>query len=110
MALSEEDVLSALKDCYDPELPVNIVELGLIYAVKLTPDESSPRAFPRQRVRIDLTMTTQACPSQRTILDQVRNRLAGIPEISETDLNLVWDPPWTPSRISNEARERLGIG
>ncbi len=110
MPLTEEDVLIALRDCYDPELPVNIVDLGLVYAIKVTPDEASTAAFPRQRVQVDLTMTTQSCPSHGIILEQVRNRLSGIPEIGEATVNLVWEPPWTPNRISHEARERLGIG
>jgi metal-sulfur cluster biosynthetic enzyme len=109
MAITEEDVLSALRDCYDPELPVNIVDLGLVYGVKVTPDETSSPAFPRQRVEVEITMTTQACPSHGVILEQVRNRLAGVPEISEALVNLVWEPPWTPSRISQQAREQLGI-
>ena len=109
MAITEQDVLIALMDCYDPELPVNIVDLGLVYAVRVTPDENSTAAFPRQRVEVDLTMTTQACPSHGMIREQVANRLAGVPEISETTVNLVWEPAWTPARISQEARERLGI-
>jgi metal-sulfur cluster biosynthetic enzyme len=110
MALTEDDVLNALRDCYDPEIPVNIVDLGLIYTVKVTPDENSKRAFPRQRVEVDMTMTSQGCPSHVMIMEQVRNRLAGVPEISETVVNLVWDPAWTPDRISQKAREQLGIG
>jgi metal-sulfur cluster biosynthetic enzyme len=110
MALNEEDVLAALRDCYDPELPVNIVDLGLIYSVKLTPDERSKRAFPRQRVEVDMTMTSRGCPSHVTIMEQVRNRLAGVPELSEAVVNLVWEPAWTPDRISQKAREQLGIG
>ena len=110
MALTEEDVFAALKDCYDPEIPVNIVDLGLIYGVKVTPDANSKRAFPRQRVEVEITMTSQGCPSHATIIEQVRNRLAGIPEISETQVNLVWEPAWTPHRISPQAREQLGIG
>ena len=110
MALTEEDVLSALRDCYDPEIPVNIVDLGLIYKVILTPDPNSKRAFPRQRVEVEITMTSQGCPSHVMILEQVRNRLAGIPEISEAQVNLVWEPAWTPDRISQKAREQLGIG
>ena len=110
MALSEEDVFAALRDCYDPELPVNIVDLGLIYSVKLMPDEHSRKAFPRQRVEVEITMTSPGCPSHATILEQVRNRLAGVPQISETRVNLVWEPAWTPDRISQQAREKLGIG
>ncbi len=110
MALTEDDVMAALRDCYDPEIPVNIVDLGLIYTVKLTPDANSRRAFPRQRVEVDMTMTSQGCPAHASIIEQVRNRLAGVPEISETVVNLVWEPAWTPDRISQRAREQLGIG
>ena len=110
MAITEEDVLAALRDCYDPEIPVNIVDLGLIYKVMLTPDANSKRAFPRQRVELEITMTSQGCPAHVMIIEQVRNRLAGIPEISDAQVNLVWEPAWTPDRISQKAREQLGIG
>ena len=110
MAISEEDVFQALRDCYDPELPVNIVDLGLIYKVALSPDPNSKKAFPRQLAEVDMTMTSRGCPSSATIMEQVRNRLAGIPEISNTVVNLVWEPAWTPHRISQQAREQLGIG
>ncbi|HEV2273802.1 MAG TPA: metal-sulfur cluster assembly factor [Acidobacteriaceae bacterium] len=109
MAITEQDVLNALMDCYDPELPVNIVDLGLVYAVRITPDENSTEAFPRQRVEVDVTMTTQACPSHGIILERVQNRLAGVAEISDAAVNLVWEPAWTPNRISQQARERLGL-
>lgn len=110
MTLTEQDVLAALRDCYDPELPVNIVDLGLIYSVKVSPDPNSKRAFPRQYVDLDITMTSQGCPSHSMIIEQVRNRLAGIPEVSRSEVRLVWEPAWTPERISAEARQRLGIG
>ena len=109
MALSEDDVMQALRDCYDPEIPVNIVDLGLIYKVMVTPDANSKRAFPRQRVEVEMTMTSPGCPSHVTIMEQVRNRLAGIPEISDTQVNLVWEPPWTPDRMTEDARDQLGI-
>jgi metal-sulfur cluster biosynthetic enzyme len=82
MALTEEDIFTALRDCYDPEIPVNIVDLGLIYKIMLTPDANSKRTFPRQRVEVEMTMTSQGCPAHVTIMEQVRNRLAGIPERS----------------------------
>jgi metal-sulfur cluster biosynthetic enzyme len=110
MPLSEEDVLNALRDCYDPEIPVNIVDLGLIYQVTVTPDPNSRPAFPRYRVAITMTMTSQGCPSHVQIIEHAQNRLAGIREISATDVNLVWEPAWTPDRISQKAREQLGIG
>ena len=109
MALTEEDVLSALRDVNDPELPVNIVDLGLVYKVDLAPDPDAPGMLPRQKVAIEMTMTTQACPAHAMILEQVRNRLAGIQELSETQVDLVWEPAWTPDRISPAAQKKLGI-
>ena len=110
MALTEEDVRSALRDVYDPEIPVNIVDLGLVYRVTLSPDENAPGLVPRQRVDIDLTLTTPGCPAHTVITEQVQNRLAGLQEISESRVNLVWEPAWTPDRISPAAQKQLGIG
>ncbi len=109
MAFTEDDVLTALRDVNDPELPVNIVDLGLIYKVDVSPDLDAPGILPRQRVAIEITMTTQGCPAHAMILEQVRNRLAGIQEISETKVDLVWEPAWTPDRISPAAQKKLGI-
>ena len=109
MTLTEEDVLSALRDVNDPELPVNIVDLGLIYKVDLAPDPDAPGMLPRQKVAIEITMTTQGCPAHAMILEQVRNRLAGIQGLSETQVDLVWEPAWTPDRISPAAQKKLGI-
>ncbi|MFY9937534.1 MAG: metal-sulfur cluster assembly factor, partial [Silvibacterium sp.] len=113
MTLTEEDVLTALRDVYDPELPVNIVDLGLVYRVSVAPDPDAPGSFSgvvsRQRVEIDITMTSKGCPSHERIIEQVRNRLAGVREISATAVNLVWEPAWHPERISTAARQQLGI-
>ena len=109
MALTEEDVLGALRDINDPELPVNIVDLGLIYKVDVQPDPDAPGMVPREKVSIEMTMTTQACPAHQFILEQVRNRLAGVQELSQTEVELVWEPAWTPDRISPEAQKKLGI-
>jgi metal-sulfur cluster biosynthetic enzyme len=109
MPLTEADILTALRDVNDPELPVNIVDLGLIYRVEIAPDPDAPGMLPRQKVDIDITMTTQGCPAHEIILEQVRNRLAGLRELSETRVNLVWQPAWTPDRISPEAQKKLGI-
>ncbi|WP_446744056.1 metal-sulfur cluster assembly factor [Silvibacterium acidisoli] len=109
MAFSEENVLNALRDVYDPELPVNIVDLGLIYRVDVEPDPDAPGMVPRQKVEIDITMTSKGCPSHERIIEQVRNRLAGEREISATNVNLVWEPAWGPQRISEAARKQLGI-
>jgi metal-sulfur cluster biosynthetic enzyme len=109
MALTESDVFTALKDCYDPEVPVNIVDLGLIYSVTLQPDPDSTRAFPRQRVAIEMTLTTPHCPAHSMMVEQVKNRLAGIQDISQTEVNLVWQPTWGPERITAEGRKTLGF-
>ena len=110
MAITEEDVLTALHDVYDPEIPVNIVDLGLVYRVAVSPDPDAPGILPRQRVEIDMTMTSPGCPSHVMIMELVRNRLAGVQEISQTQVNLVWEPSWGPERISEAARKQLGIG
>jgi len=114
MALTEEDVLTALRDCYDPELPLNLVDLGLIYRVAITPDANAPGAnIPgvpqRQLVEIDMTLTSPGCPAHQQIIAQVENRLAGIETISKTKVNIVWEPTWGPERLSAAARKQLGI-
>jgi metal-sulfur cluster biosynthetic enzyme len=109
MPLTEQDILTALRDVNDPELPVNIVDLGLVYRIDIAPDPDAPGMLPRQKVDIDMTMTTQACPAHAMILEQVRNRLGGLRELSQSQVNLVWEPAWTPDRISPEAQKKLGI-
>jgi metal-sulfur cluster biosynthetic enzyme len=108
-ALTEETILAALRDVYDPELPVNIVDLGLIYRVDVAPDPDAPGMLPRHRVEIDVTMTSAGCPAHDVILEKIRNRLAGIFEISSTAVSLVWEPAWGPQRISQSGRKLLGI-
>jgi metal-sulfur cluster biosynthetic enzyme len=109
MSLTEADIRQALKDVYDPELPVNIVDLGLVYNIALSPDPDAPGMVPKQRVQIDLTLTSPGCPSHTQITEHIRNRLAGFQEISDSQVNLVWEPKWTPARISPEAQKKLGI-
>ncbi len=114
MALTEEDVRAALRDVYDPELPVNIVDLGLVYRVEVAPDHNAPGAgIPgvpqRYSVDIDVTLTSQGCPAHELILEKIRNRLAGVQAISTASVKLVWEPTWGPQRISTEARKHLGI-
>jgi metal-sulfur cluster biosynthetic enzyme len=110
MALKQDDILTALRDVYDPEIPVNIVDLGLIYRVSITPDPDAPGMIPKHRVEVDMSMTSPGCPMHAMILDNVRNRLACIQEVGETEVNLVWEPTWGPERMSQPARKRLGIG
>jgi metal-sulfur cluster biosynthetic enzyme len=103
MPITEEDVLSALKSCYDPEIPVNIVDLGLIYNIDFAPADD------KQDVTVDMTLTAQGCPEHVNISAQVKSRIEQLPGIRNVAVNVVWNPPWTPERLSPDARKQLGI-
>ena len=104
MPVTQDEVMSALKQCYDPEIPVNIVDLGLIYEVRFAaaPDD-------KQDVTVEMTLTAQGCPAHVQISDQVRARLEQLPGIRTANVNIVWTPAWTPERLSADARKQLGI-
>lgn len=103
-AVTQDDVFNALKQCYDPEIPVNIVDLGLIYGVRLdTVSENE------QDVAVDMTLTAQGCPAHVMMGEQVKARLEQLPGIRTATVNVVWNPPWTPERLSADARRQLGI-
>jgi metal-sulfur cluster biosynthetic enzyme len=106
MPVTEQEVLSALRSCYDPEIPVNIVDLGLIYQVNFAPADTPE---PKQDVTIDMTLTAQGCPEHVNISAQVKSRLEQLPGIRNAAVNIVWTPPWTPERLSPDARKQLGI-
>ena len=112
--VTEQDVLSALRSCYDPEIPVNIVDLGLIYHVNIAPvsagtsEETTP-AEARQDIVIDMTLTSPGCPEHVNISAQVKSRLEQLPGVRDASVNIVWTPPWTPERLSPDARKQLGI-
>ena len=114
MPVTEEDVLSALKSCYDPEIPVNIVDLGLIYKVNFAPaatdgPDQNGADKDKQDVSVDMTLTAQGCPEHVNISMQVKSRLEQLPGIRNAAVNVVWTPPWTPERLSPDARKQLGI-
>jgi FeS assembly SUF system protein len=96
----EDRVIAALKTIYDPEIPVNIYDLGLIYEVNVDAEGS---------VRIAMTLTAPACPVAAMLPRQVEQRVREVPGVKEAHVDLVWDPPWTPERMSQEARLRLGF-
>ena len=104
MPVTEQDVLSALKSCYDPEIPVNIVDLGLIYNVIF-----APAVDDKQDVTVEMTLTAQGCPEHVNISAQVKSRLEQLQGIRNAAVNVIWTPPWTPERLSPEARKQLGI-
>ncbi len=95
----EQRVRAALRAVEDPELGLNIVDLGLVYAVEATED----------RVRADISMTTPTCPLGEAILDDARAAIGrALPDVTDLQVRLVWDPPWTPSMMSDDARKQLG--
>jgi FeS assembly SUF system protein len=99
--LSEEEVLKALRMCYDPEIPVNIVDLGLIYDLQIREDNS---------VYIKMTLTAPGCPVGFFLVEQVKEAVKTmVPSVTRVDVDLVFDPPWTPDRMTEEAREMLGL-
>lgn len=95
-----ESVIDALKDIYDPEIPVNIYDLGLIYGVEVT-DEG--------HAVVTMTLTTPHCPVAESMPGEVELRVGSVPGIATADVNLVWDPPWDPAKMSDEARLELGM-
>ena len=109
MPVTEQDVLSALRSCYDPEIPVNIVDLGLVYTVNFANVAADTPEEAKQDVTVDMTMTSQGCPEHINISAQVKSRLQQLPGIRNADVNIVWSPPWSPERLSPDAKKQLGI-
>ena len=112
--MTEQVVREALRDCYDPEVPCNIVDLGLVYRVIVEVDRDAPGSgipgIPvKHKVGIGLTLTSKGCPAHTQIIAQIEGRLSAYQEISQTSVDLVWEPPWSPARISPEGRKLLGI-
>ncbi|MDB5691885.1 MAG: system Fe-S cluster assembly protein [Alphaproteobacteria bacterium] len=95
-----EGVIAALKDIYDPEIPVNIYDLGLIYDVEITPEHHA---------RIKMTLTTPHCPVAESMPGEVELRVGAVPGIGDAEVELVWDPPWDPQKMTDEARLELGM-
>jgi FeS assembly SUF system protein len=95
-----DGIVAALKTVYDPEIPADIYELGLIYKIEIEDD---------REVRIEMTLTTPNCPSAQELPQMVEGAVASVPGVREAKINVVWDPPWDPSRMSDEARLVLNM-
>jgi FeS assembly SUF system protein len=95
-----EAVVDALKDIYDPEIPVNIYDLGLIYGVEATEDGD---------VAVTMTLTTPHCPVAESMPAEVELRVGSVPGVRDAEVNLVWAPPWGPDKMTDEARLELGM-
>ena len=98
--LTEAQILTALRDCYDPEVKLNLVDLGLIYGIKTGPDPDSTKAWPRQWVKVTMTLTTPHARQRPHLRRRAKYRLAGIPDIGKVEVDLVWEPKWTPAQDS----------
>ncbi|MBY0121054.1 metal-sulfur cluster assembly factor [Bacillus sp. S/N-304-OC-R1] len=96
----KDSIMGALELVVDPELGVDIVNLGLVYDVKM--DDAGT-------VTIDMTLTSMGCPLAGTIVDNVKSALADIPEVKDTEVNIVWNPPWSKDRMSRYAKIALGV-
>ena len=94
------DIVAALKTVYDPEIPVNIYDLGLIYGVDVSDDGG---------VAVTMTLTTPHCPVAESMPGEVELRVSSVPGVRDAEVNLVWDPPWDPAKMSDEARLELGM-
>ena len=95
-----EAVIEALKEIYDPEIPVNIYDLGLIYDVEITPEHHA---------KVKMTLTTPHCPVAESMPGEVELRVGAVPGIGDAEVELVWDPPWDPQKMTDEARLELGM-
>ncbi|MFP6594130.1 MAG: metal-sulfur cluster assembly factor [Dehalococcoidia bacterium] len=97
--LTKDEVIEALKEVYDPEIPVNIVDLGLVYDVEVSDGE----------VAIEMTLTAQGCGMGPYIAQQAEWRVAELPGVEDVEVELVWDPPWSPELITEDGKRLLGL-
>ena len=97
---TEDDLIAATATVYDPEIPVNIYDLGLIYAIELS-DEGA--------VKVEMTLTAPGCPSAQELPEQVRDAVLAVPGVTACEVETVWDPPWDPSRMTEDARLALNM-
>jgi FeS assembly SUF system protein len=96
----EAEVIEALRSCFDPEIPVNIYELGLIYDVKVDPSGA---------VGIRMTLTSPSCPAAQSLPAEVQAKTRGVRGVTDVTVDVVWDPPWEPSKMSEAAKLQLGF-
>jgi len=96
----EEEIREALRDCYDPEIPVNMVDLGLLYGLDVSEDG---------HVRIDMALTTIGCPEAENMVRQVQQRVEEMPGVQSCAVSLVWNPPWNPEMMTEDGRVMMRI-
>ena len=96
----EAQIVEQLRTCFDPEMPVNIYDLGLIYAITVTPAGA---------VHVTMTLTSPGCPAAGSLPGEVKTKVADMPGVTEVQVSVVWDPPWDPGMMSEDARLELGL-
>jgi metal-sulfur cluster biosynthetic enzyme len=96
---TQEEVYDALRTCYDPEIPVNIVDLGLVYEVEVV----------EQKVDVRMTLTARGCGMGGYIAAEAEQKILELPDVQEAKVELVWEPPWEPTMMSTEAKKTLGM-
>jgi FeS assembly SUF system protein len=97
---TKEEIYEVLATCYDPEIPVNIVDLGLIYGVEVSDG----------KVQVKMTLTAPGCGMGGIIAHEAKQKILELPGVADASVDLVWDPPWDPSKMSEEAKQKLGMG
>jgi FeS assembly SUF system protein len=98
--ITETAIIDAISTVFDPEIPVNIYELGLIYAIDILDDG---------KVKVEMTLTAPACPSAQELPEQVKEAVMGVPGVTDCEVETVWDPPWDMTRMTEEARLQLNM-
>jgi FeS assembly SUF system protein len=96
----EAQVIEALRTCFDPEIPVNVYEMGLIYDLKISPEGA---------VTIQMTLTSPHCPAVQSLPAEIESKVRAVPGVTDAKIDLVWEPPWEPSKMSEAARLQLGM-
>ena len=99
--VTSEQVLDSLKQCMDPEIPINIVDMGLIYGVDVRENN---------KIDIKMTMTTRGCPLHDTLVNDVKRYVNKVPGVTDVNIEIVWEPPWTPERMSQEGKKLINYG
>ncbi|TLX65881.1 MAG: DUF59 domain-containing protein [Thaumarchaeota archaeon] len=99
--VTSQQVLDSLKQCMDPEIPINIVDMGLIYGVKVSNDN---------KVDVKMTMTTRGCPLHDTLVSDVKRYVNKVPGVSDVNVEIVWEPAWTPEKMSEEGKKLINYG
>jgi FeS assembly SUF system protein len=97
--VSKDEIVNVLKDCYDPEIPINIWDLGLVYDISIDEDN----------VGIKMTLTAPGCMMGGMIAEEVKAKVKAVSGVKDAKVELVWDPPWTPDKMSEEAKAQMGI-